>query len=136
MDAENTETAVAKSEWNWWAFFFNAAYYAGYGQMKKAFIFLAVSVLLGTVLSTVLAVVTGVAALSNLSLVVMIAIMVYAAKNANTDLPVKQVEFNWKNVVIYIVAGIVVSFVIGFILGFLLVGGAVMSAAGDLAQYQ
>lgn len=76
--------------WSWMGFLFAPYYYAGYGQLKKGL---------------VLAVISGVMPL------VMIAVGIYGGLKARQELPIKEIEFNWKNVAFTIVTVIIVSFI-------------------------
>jgi uncharacterized membrane-anchored protein YitT (DUF2179 family) len=77
-----------KKGWSWMGFMFAPHYYAGYGQLKKGFI---------------LAVISGIMPL------VAIAVGIYGGLKAGQELPIKEVEFNWKNVAFTIVTVIVIS---------------------------
>ena len=76
--------------WNWLAFFFAPAYYAGYGKLKKGIIY---------------AVISGFPLFG-------IVIAILGGKNANKELPVGRVDFNWRNAVIAIVITLVSGFVL------------------------
>lgn len=71
--------------WSWLGFFFTASYYAGYGELKKGIVY---------------AVLSGFPPFA-------IIIAIISGKNANKDLPVGKVKFQWKNVVIAVVITIV-----------------------------
>lgn len=77
-----------KKGWSWMGFLFAPHYYAGYGQLKKGL---------------VLAVISGIMPL------VMIAVGIYGGLKARQELPIEEVEFNWKNVAFTIVTVIVIS---------------------------
>ena len=79
-----------KKGWSWMGFLFAPYYYAGYGQLKKGL---------------VLAVISGIMPL------VMIAVGIYGGLKARQELPIKEIEFNWKNVAFTIVTVIAVSFI-------------------------
>jgi hypothetical protein len=79
-----------KKGWSWMGFLFAPHYYAGYGQLKKGL---------------VLAVISGIMPL------VMIAVGIYGGLKASQELPIKEIEFNWKNVAFTIATVIVVSFI-------------------------
>lgn len=79
-----------KKGWSWMGFLFAPYYYAGYGQLKKGL---------------VLAVISGIMPL------VMIAVGIYGGLKACQELPIKEVEFNWKNVAFTVITVIVASFI-------------------------
>lgn len=79
-----------KNGWSWMGFLFAPHYYAGYGQLKKGL---------------VLAVISGIMPL------VAIAVGVYGGLKARKELPIKEIEFNWKNVAFTVITMIVVSLI-------------------------
>lgn len=80
----------SKNSWSWMGFLFAPHYYAGYGQLKKGL---------------VLAVISGVMPL------VAIIVGIYGGLKANKELPIKEMEFNWKNVAFTAITMIVVSMI-------------------------
>jgi uncharacterized membrane-anchored protein YitT (DUF2179 family) len=85
-----------KKGWSWMGFLFAPHYYAGYGQLKKGL---------------VLAVISGIMPL------VMIAVGIYGGLKARQELPINEVEFNWKNVVFTVITVIVVSVISQAVIG-------------------
>lgn len=77
-----------KNGWSWMGFLFAPHYYAGYGQLNKGL---------------VLAIISGIMPL------VAIAVGIYGGLKAHKELPIKEVEFSWKNVAFTVVTVIVVS---------------------------
>jgi hypothetical protein len=71
--------------WNWLGFFFPHAYYAGYGNLKRGIIYAVIS---GFPLFAIIVAILG-------------------GKNSNKDLPVGEIPFNWKNVVIAVVVNMI-----------------------------
>ena len=84
------EQTEVKQGWSWLGFFFAPYYYAGYGNLQKGLI---------------LAVVSG--------LIPLFAIFVgvYGGLKVKKELPIGNVDFNWKNVGITLVVLLVISFI-------------------------
>lgn len=72
---------------NWFALFFGPYYYAGYGKMRKG----VVMAILGSMPITA------------------IMVNIYAALNANKELPVGQIDFDWKSSLITLAIGLASS---------------------------
>lgn len=77
-----------KKGWNWIGFLFAPHYYAGYGQLKKGLL---------------LAVISGIMPL------IAIAVGIYGGLKARKELPIKEVEFNWKNVAFTVITFLMVN---------------------------
>lgn len=73
-------------KWSWMGFIFSIYYYAGYGNMKKALCLTLVYYI--PVIGWLIA-------------------MIYAGAKANEELPIKKIQFNWKNVFFIIVIALV-----------------------------
>lgn len=86
----NTESKPTKnSKWSWLGFFFGYLYYAGYEKLKFAIIMVILF------------------SIPTIGDFFAIFIAVYCGMNAKKDLPIKQIPFNWDNVVIVIFTGVV-----------------------------
>ncbi len=80
---------VQKEEgWSWMGFFFAPYYYAGYGKLKAGII---MAVLLG--IMPLVGIIVG----------------FYGGWHAKRELPIKEVEFDWKNVGLTVLVVLVVS---------------------------
>ena len=86
--------AKEKKGWSWLGFFFAPYYYAGYGDLKKGFIF---------------------AILYGIPFIGLIA-GIYGGLKARQELPIKQQEFQWKNVGIVAVVNFVILIAIQLML--------------------
>lgn len=84
------EEKEEKKGWSWLGFLFNAYYFAGYGELKKAIMLIIPSVLIP---------------------IVGIGVAVYGGLKAKQELPIGEVEFNWKNVGIVLAIAIVCALV-------------------------
>lgn len=85
---KNDNSTQQKTGFSWMAFFFGGYYYAGYGNLKKAMIFIAISILIP---------------MSGLI------VNIYAGFKARQDLPIGQQEFNWKQSLGLLAISIVIS---------------------------
>lgn len=83
-----------KKGWSWLGFFFAPHYYAGYGDLQKGVIF---------------------AVLAGIPFVALL-VGVYGGLKAKQELPIKQQEFQWKNVGITSVTNLVALIAISAIL--------------------
>jgi len=84
------EEKEEKKGWSWLGFLFAPYYYAGYGNLNKGLI---------------LAVITGIIPLFGLF------VGIYGGLKAKSELPIGEIEFNWKNVGITLVVLIVISII-------------------------
>lgn len=87
---EKNAIEINKKGWSWLGFLFAPHYYAGYGQLKKGLL---------------LAVISGIMPL------VAVAVGIYGGLKARQELPIKEVEFNWKNVAFTVITMIIVSLI-------------------------
>jgi len=83
-----------KKGWSWLGFFFAPYYYAGYGDLKRGLIF------------AVLYAIPFIA----------LAIGIYGGLKAKKELPIKQQEFQWKNVGIAVVVNFIAIVAIQLVL--------------------
>ena len=79
-----------KRGWSWLGFFFGCYYYAGYGNLTK---------------SIILAIISGIMPLFALL------INIYVALKAKQELPIGEVEFNWKNVGIAVLVSVITTII-------------------------
>ncbi|MEA3352299.1 MAG: hypothetical protein U9Q33_00585 [Campylobacterota bacterium] len=85
-----SENQKREKDWSWFGFLFAPHYYAGYGQLNKGII---------------LAVISGLMPLFG------IVVGVYGGLKAKQELPIGNLEYNWKNAGITIAIVIIVSIV-------------------------
>ncbi len=83
-----------KKGWSWLGFFFAPYYYAGYGDLQKGIIF---------------------AVLAGIPFVALI-VGIYGGLKAKQELPIKQQNFQWKNVGIAVVINFIVLVAIQLIM--------------------
>lgn len=88
-DLENQTITTRTKGWSWMGFFFAYLYYAGYGKLKFAIILIVIF------------------SIPSIGDFLAIFIAVYCGINAKKDLLVKQIPFNWDNVIIVIFAGLI-----------------------------
>lgn len=79
-----------KKGWSWIGFLFAPHYYAGYGQLKKGLL---------------LAVISGIMPLTAIT------VGIYGGLKARKELPIKEVEFNWKNVAFTVITFLMVNLI-------------------------
>ena len=127
------ETTENKSAWSWMGFIFSTAYYAGYGKMKKAFLIYGI-MLIGIVVLPVVIKVMGMPEIVGTIVYwgSIIGVSVYTGLNARKDLPIKEVPFSWKDVIIFILAVLAISVIITMVIMFMF-AGALLSSGADVA---
>ncbi|CAM8635325.1 hypothetical protein MCEMSE6_01559 [Oxalobacteraceae bacterium] len=95
MDNTDTDT---KKNFNWKAFFFTVSYFAGFGNFKKALVFMLIG------FHPLLILIVG----------------IYGGKTANRDLPVENFKFSWVPAIGFLVLhSIYMNFMTAFISSFI-----------------